>query len=392
MPTTKMTKAFIRQAECPTGRRKITYSDSTTKGLVLELRATGGRTFYCRFHDAHGRQKNVKLGDASIVELETARQRVAEMQNQLALGIDPAEVRDAKRRTPTLRAFAQERYLPFVQGYKRSWKTDEVLLRRHILPAFGDQPMSRIAKYDIATFVQTKRTGGLAPGTVNRFTILLRYIFNLALDWGVPGIDTNPARGVKLFQENNKRERFLTSDEVMRLRDALNQSANKDLASIVTLLLLTGARRGEALTARWDDIDLPRKVWRIPTTKSGKHRHVPLSDAAVALLETLPSFETPGYLFPSPMTGRPYCSVFASWDTARKAAGLPELRMHDLRHSFASFLVNSGHSLYLVQKLLGHHSIAVTERYAHLAQDTLQQAANGAAVQALGVEHTTYSV
>ena len=212
MPIMKLTKTFVRQGACPTERRKITYSDSGTKGLVLELRATGGRTFYFRYSDAHGRQKNVKLGDAQVVELETARLRVAELQNDLALGRDPAEARDAKRQTPTLRDFITERYLPFVKGYKRSWQTDEILLRVHILPAFGERKMSHIAKYDIATFAQDKRTGGLAPGTANRFTIMLRYVFNLAIEWGVPGVEANPARGVKLFQENNKRERFITSD------------------------------------------------------------------------------------------------------------------------------------------------------------------------------------
>jgi integrase len=278
------------------------------------------------------------------------------------MGDDPAEERRASRQLPTLAQFITDRYLPFIKGYKRSWDTDESLLRNHILPVFGSHAMNKITRYDLTKFMHAKKEAGLAPGTANRLTIIMRYIFNLALQWDIPGITENPARGVKLFQLNNKTERYLTDEEVPKLLAAMRASQNKQLEPIVTMLLLTGARKREVLDARWKDFTLNTRLWRVPTTKAGHARHVPLSEAAIELLDALPSKDTSDYLFPNPKTGKPFVSIFYAWDTARRHAGMPEVRIHDLRHSFASFLINAGYSLYVVQKLLGHHSISVTER------------------------------
>lgn len=154
------------------------------------------------------------------------------------------------------------------------------------------------------------------------------------------------------------------------------------------LALLTGARKRELLDARWEDFDFNRRVWRIPMTKSGKPRHVPLTDETLSVLMTLRQrlpemlvqpalIENPGVL-PNLKTGKPFQSVFNSWDTARKKAGVPDLRVHDLRHTFASALVNQGIPIYDIQKLLGHQDIKTTERYAHLAPDRLRNSASAA--------------
>jgi integrase len=329
-----------------------------------------------------GRQRNIKIGDASVVTLETARQRVAELQNQRALGRDPLEETRVAKQVPRLEAFVRERYLPYIQTYKRSASTDETLLRLHILPAFGDRHMDGITKYELTAFAQKKHQGGLAPGTVNRLVVLIRYIFNLALDWEAPGVTQNPARRIKLLPENNRRERYLSPDEVRTLAEAVRQSQNGDLEMIIAFLLMTGARKREALDAEWGDFEFEKRLWRIPKTKSGSARHVPLSDGLLHLLSQLPSRQKSPYLFPNPKTGKPYHSIYNSWDSARRRAGLGDVRLHDLRHSFASFLINGGRSLYEVQKLLGHHSISVTERYSHLSNDTLIDAANSASLYA----------
>ena len=137
------------------------------------------------------------------------------------------------------------------------------------------------------------------------------------------------------------------------------------------------------LDARWQDFDFERRLWRIPTTKAGKPRHVPLSDGVLSLLTTMPKNLKSDYVFANPETTKPYVSIFCSWNTARTKAGLSDVRVHDLRHSFASLLINSGRSLYEVQKLLGHTQIKTTQRYAHLAPGTLLAASN-AATQAVG--------
>jgi len=210
--------------------------------------------------------------------------------------------------------------------------------------------------------------------------ILCRYIFNCALKWEVEGLERNPTAGIALFPENNKRERYLKEDEALRLFEALEASPNPLLPFIIAMLLLTGARKREVLTARWADIDLEQRLWRIEFNKTGKTRHVPISDGLLALLEKLPRREGEEYLFTSPKTGKPFISIFHSWDTARRKAGLADLRIHDLRHSFASYVINAGRSLYEVQKLLGHTQVKTTQRYAHLSHDSLLSAADTAAI------------
>lgn len=215
--------------------------------------------------------------------------------------------------------------------------------------------------------------------------VLLRYSFNLAIEWEVAGVTENPARGVKPFQENNKIERYVTQEESMALKAALEESDNPSLKYIIAFLLVTGARKQEALRARWDDIDLNANVWRIPLSKSGKVRHIILSETAVEFLLMVKShtvkllgqkFDVCPFVFPNPKTLKPFCTVFYAWNTARNRAGLPDVRIHDLRHTFASTLVNNGVSLYEVQKLLGHAHIRTTERYAHLRQERLQESAS----------------
>ena len=145
------------------------------------------------------------------------------------------------------------------------------------------------------------------------------------------------------------------------------------------LLILLGCRKRELFDSQWSHFDLERRTWRIPLSKSGKARHVPLSSDVLTILAQLPRWPDCPYVLPNPKTHRPYVSVFFSWNTVRVRAGLPDVRMHDLRHSTASFLVNSGRSLYEVQKILGHTQIKTTQRYAHLSQETLL-----AAVDSLG--------
>lgn len=186
----------------------------------------------------------------------------------------------------------------------------------------------------------------------------------------------NPTEGIALFPDSKKLERFLTPEDAKRLFQALEHSEAPLLKYIVALLLLTGARKNEVLHAKWTDFNLQKRIWCIEFNKSGKPRYVPLSEGAIALIQSLPRIEGCEYAFANPKTKKPFVQIFSAWNSARIKAGMPDLRIHDLRHSFASFLVNSGRSLYEVQKLLGHTQIKTTQRYAHLAQDTLLDAAN----------------
>ena len=159
----------------------------------------------------------------------------------------------------------------------------------------------------------------------------------------------------------------------------MRESESPYLQYIIPFLLLTGARKSEALQARWEFIDFEARRWMIPLTKNGKPRHVPLSNGAITvLLATRQLHEKLGitspWLFPSPATHKPYTSIYYPWHVARKKAGLTDVRIHDLRHSFASALVNRGMTLYDVKEVLGHSNIVTTQRYAHLSQQRLQEA------------------
>jgi integrase len=250
-------------------------------------------------------------------------------------------------------------------------------LRVHLLPGLGNRAMDEIKRVDMVALQQLWLRQGYARSTVNKVLMLLRCMYNLAIRWEVPGVTVNPTKDVAMLPVDNHRQRFLTEKEAETLMAAVRSSVNPVLEPIVSMLLLTGARKREVLDARWDDIDWERRLWKIPHTKAGKARYVPLSAAALEFLENRHSRSgRNAFIFPNPKTGQPFVKIFYCWDTARQQAGLPELRIHDLRHSFASFLINGGRSLYEVQQLLGHRNSQMTQRYAHLAHETLLDASD----------------
>jgi integrase len=278
--------------------------------------------------------------------------------------------------------------MPYVKSYKRSWDTDLSMINNHIVTKLGELHMGSISPPDIAVFVETMRSQDYALGTCNRALVLLRYGFELAIRWKTPGVESNPVKEIKNLRDDNRIERFLSNQQTINLLEAVKQSESEMLQYIVLFLIYTGARKREALDAKWQDIDWDRKSWRIPKTKSGKVRHIPLSKGALSVLEALKALCLEGklgkhlkafsmedmthlHIFANIRTGQPYVSFFYSWNAARIRAGLPGLRVHDLRHSFASFLVNAGRSLYEVQELLGHADIRTTSRYAHLSRERL---------------------
>lgn len=379
MPKITLTQLFVEQtAECPSDKTRIDYYDEKVVGLSLKVLASSHKAFYIRYRDERGKLVERKLGSATVMKLADARKAANDILSQVARGEDPFEKRRTLKQVPTFAEFVATAYMPHIKGYKRSWDTDECLLRNHILPALGKLHLDEIKRQHlIEVFSQHRETH--KPGSTNRVVILCRYIFNCALKWEVEGVIRNPTAGIELYPENNKRERYLKDDEALRLFEALEASPNPLLPFIVAMLLLTGARKREVLDAKWEDLNLDKRLWRIEFNKTGQTRHVPLSQGMLSLLEKLPRREGNEYLFPSPKTGKPFVSIFNSWNTARHNAGLKDVRIHDLRHSFASYLINQGHSLYEVQKLLGHTQVKTTQRYAHLSNESLLNAADSAA-------------
>jgi integrase len=382
MPKILLTPKIVKFKDCPDGQRKLDLFDLGCKGLLLELRASGAKTFYLRYVDLRGKQRQFKIADTRDLSLEQARDQADKLRAQIAMGIDPIQERRIIRSTPTLAAFVTESYLPYIKSYKRSSDTDISILKTHILPAFGVRFMDSIERREVASFA-AKLIASHKPASVNRVMIVLRFIYSVALRWETPGVKANPCRGVRHYEENNKRERFLTQAEAKALIESVQQSENQSLKYIVAMLILTGARKGEVLQAKWDQFHLEQRSWRIPISKSGKARRVPINDGLLQLLNNMPKWRGSDYLFVNAKTNKPFRTFFNSWNQARKRAGLPDVRVHDIRHSYASFLINNGRSLYEVQRLLGHSQIKTTQRYAHLSPETLLEASNTASL-ALG--------
>jgi integrase len=378
MPKANLSSRFIRTATCPPGKAKVEFFDAQQAGLMLEVRSSGRKTFYQRYTDTRGAEKQFKIGPSDVITLEQARAKGRTVKAEAFLGPDPQKQRRELRATVTLTEFVHSRYLPHVQDYKRSWKTDETVLRRHILPALGELYLDEVSAEQIAELVRKMRVKGYAPGTTNRVVILVRYIFNLARKWKCSGVVENPTAALQLAPEFH-RDRFLNEEETKRLLGSIAEDENRAAAQAILLLLLTGARRSEITQAKWEQIDWKSAFLLVPRSKSGKPRKITLNGQAVALLRAVERVDGNPFVFPSSVTGRPSASLYYPWHRIRCRAGLPDVRLHDLRHSFASFLVNKGVSIYVVRDLLGHTQIQTTQRYAHLTQEALQNAAEVAA-------------
>ena len=371
---TRLTARVVREIVCPSHLAKVDVFDEVQRGFLLEIRKSGGKTFYQRYTNGRGQTRQIKIGAAGILNVSVARRRGREIVAQALLGTDPHEERVKLRSIPTLHQVVRERYLPHVKGYKRSWRTDETVLRLHILPTMGNRFLDEVTREDIEKLLSRLAGRGYSTGMTNRVTIVLRHLFNLCRQWRVAGVAENPTVGIRIAPDVC-RERFLTKEEARFLVLSIEQDENKPAAQAIMLLLLTGARRNEVTFARWEHLDWERRRLLVPLSKSGKPRRIPLNGSALDLLRSIQPVTGNPYIFPSEVTGRPSASLHFPWDRIRRRAELPDVRLHDLRHSFASFLVNEGTSLYTVQKMLGHSTSRYTERYSHLTDETLSKAA-----------------
>ena len=282
--------------------------------------------------------------------------------------------RKQKRSVITLDEFTSAVYLPHIAMRKRSWRLDERILRQPISPVFGARKLAAIERQDVEDWLCRLPTGGLAPATCNRALSVFKTLCQEAALRGFLPAGQSPCAGVSPLKGCTLRERYLTKEEAQRLMRRLEQCGRPE-ASALRLLLLTGARKSEILRARWENVRTDLRLLIVPLSKSGRPRHIPLSAAAIAVLRALPRVPGSPWLFPGKAPGKPLSDLYPFWNRIRKELGLVGVRIHDLRHSYASFLVNSVHSLYEVQKLLGHSDPRTTMRYAHLGQAPLLAAA-----------------
>ena len=315
------------------------------------------------------------LGKEPEMSFEQAKAIGLKCNQAKAAGLHPYSIFEADKQPMNFREFVIDIYLPAVKPHKKSYKDDESRLRNHLIPVLGQYPLTEITTPMLSKLLAGLSTTGLSNATLNRIRALLSSIFNMVIDHDL--LEVNPVSRVKKYKENNQIERYLSDEELQHLMLVLKHPehyaiSNKTIVAIIKFLLLTGVRKREAMDMQWSDVDFTKSTWLLKFNKSGKARHIALNTDAMAILNAIPKIST--YIFANPETGKPYNDIRKTFDKVMQCAGISNMRIHDLRHNFASLAVNSGESLFVVQKLLGHASPQTTQRYAHLQHSTLQNA------------------
>lgn len=366
---------------CPLDKKKIEYGVAEEPGLFVECRVSAKAmpTWYLRQKNAQGTNVYKKLGTVKEITLKQARTLARQLKAEHASAPKQEAIKAPQMGSMVLDAFMRDHYLPHALMHKRSAKKDEQLYRLHIAPQFKDSSLDQISRRDVQVFHNALIKKGQSPASADHSIKLMRRALNLAVEWEF--LEKNVLKGIKLFMVDNQVENILDDAQMQRLLAVLHSDKNRPVCLIVMFLMSTGARLNEALTATWKNINVEGGVWKVDASlsKSKRSRSIPLNDSALWVLEQLASKGASDYLFPSPVTGGPYTAITRAWYRLRAKAGV-SIRLHDLRHGFASMLVSGGRSLYEVQQILGHSDPKVTMRYAHLSGKALQEAANEASV------------
>lgn len=318
-------------------------------GRVYQRRSKRGVVWYC---DYRLKGKRIRHKLLAI----TQEQAIAELQKEIMEAID--DELGLRKRPILFKDFAVEFLSKYSRVFNKSWKTSEVRMRK-LIKFFGSKSLDSITVYDIQSFVARELREGLKKSTVNRELALLKKAFNVGIEWGY--CKENPVRKIKLFSEREFQKGWvLTPEEEQRL---LN-SCSPHLKPLVVFLLNTGCRVGEALSLRWENIDFRNRTIKIELSKSGRKREIPMNSVVFSLLKELKVKSPSFYVFSYP-DGRPLRNIRTAWKLTTRRANLRGLRLHDLRHTFCSRLVERGVDLSVVKELAGHQDIRTTQRYLH---------------------------
>lgn len=368
----KLTKRLVEQLAPQDADYFVWEAD--IPGFGVRVYASGRKSYLIQYRDVSRRTRRLALGPHGVLTPEQARALAQAHLARVRAGGDPAQEKKAARTQPTLAQFV-ERYLEeHVHALKPKTRRDyESMLASHVLPALGTMMLQAVSRADVqALHARLAQT----PTQANRVLALLRALLTAAERWGLRPEGSNPTRGMTRFREV-PRERYVTPAELARLGAVLTRAHEDSLAStwtvaLVRLLLLTGARWGEIQTLRWEWMDWQRGTARLPESKTGA-KTLYLAPAALAVLRELGPLPS-GLVLPG-RGGRPRAHPEKQWKRLCAAAEITNLRLHDLRHTFASFGATLGLSLQVLGRLLGHADTHTTQRYAHLAPDPVQQAA-----------------
>ncbi len=358
----------VRAAKAPEKRHDI--HDDVIRGLSVRLYPSGARTFYLA-RMVRGHRRYATLGDAKTMAIPEARR---EARRLIASYFEPAR-QDNDPRTPghPMAAFAEE----FLKRHARHWKpstreTNARMVRKDILPTFGHLTVDAITAEQVKDWFASMRE---RPGIANRAMPVLSVMMRMAELWGYRRHNTNPCRNTRRYKMKPI-ERYLSEKEMARLNAVLTRDEFwcPNVVAIVRLLMLTGCRVREIRSLEWEWIKGKRIF--LPDSKSGP-RTVWLSSAARAVIDAIPRYsEDCSFLFPGRPPTRPVDNITFHWDRIREEAGLAGVRLHDLRHTWASVAAMNGVDMVTIAKLLGHALVETTERYVHLSDQSVSEAAD----------------
>ena len=367
-----------RTVEALSVEKDTVFWDSEIPGFGIRVYASGVKVYIVQSR-ADGKSVRVTVGRHGVITADQARRRAVQIINRIKAGEEPVPMPLSAKLAggPTVADLAA-RYMeehiavrckPGTAGLAR--KT----IDKYILPAFGKLPLAAVEREQVAA-LHARMYG--VPYAANRTVAILSRMFNRAEAWGMVPEGSNPCGSVVRYRER-KREMFLTEEEFRRIGRMLNEVAvvgglSVHAVAAIRLLMLTGCRKSEILTLRWQDVDLAANELRLVDSKTGP-RPVPLSPAAAGVLADLPRVSGNPWVIPGHKAGTHITNLDKPWNIIRTRAGLRHVRIHDLRHSFASRALALGESLPMIGKLLGHSQIRTTERYAHLARDSVKASA-----------------
>lgn len=363
--------------------------DEALRGFGVRVAPSGSKQYWVRFRVGRGRsakQRKRSIGaHGSPWSPDQARAEALQILSVAARGVDMAG--ETGRRTDTINSLCDRFLVEHVDAKRKRTTASNyrIIIDHHIRPAFGVKQVGEVTFQDVSRLHLAMAD---KPYQANRTLAVLSKLFSLSENWGCRALGTNPCRGVERYKEQ-RRERYLSGVEISRLLDVLNELEEERAGwpplAIVRLLLLTGARRSEIEQLRWAEIDLDRGIVFKADSKTGQ-RPIPLNAQAVAVLGRLHRIEGVGWVFPAKSGGRQFQGMTKAWREIRALAGLEDVRLHDLRHTFASLSVAAGVSLPVLGKALGHASPQTTQRYAHLGDDPVREAVERAGAAILGVE------
>jgi integrase len=365
--TNRLTDALIKRLPIPATGNAITW-DNVVVGLGARVTTAGHRGFVLDYRTRAGRRRRYTIGAFPDWSVVGAREEARRLKRDIDGGGDPLADIEAERGAPTVADLIERFFEEHVSRKRPRTQYDyRNMVECHVRPALSRMKVAEVTFSDVDA-LHRKITKNGQTTQANRVITMVAKLFALAIRWQMRA--DNPAKGVERNVEH-KRKRYLTPAEQVRLLDAFEAHPDQQAANIFRLCLLTGCRSGEAMAMRWDDVELARGIWTKPgsTTKQKTSHIVPLSAPIKQLLARLRQETSSPWVFPADSKPGHRVTVQKSWLAICKSARIAGLRIHDLRHSFASLAVNQGASLPLIGALLGHASPTTTARYAHLFDD-----------------------